>query len=580
MKFKDKFNEILRDLNCTSRRLSVESGISESVISRYRSGERTPKSDSEQIKKITEALYNVSLEQRSSKYTKKIIEEILIDSLKEKNPFDYDSLSKNLNELILALNININDMSKYIVFDSSHISRIRYGKTKPSDPLDFSTKVSNYIATKYNSDEEKRILKELINCNDVGLQDKKIFETIYNYLTNSTSSPSKDYINDFLNNLDNFNLNNYIKAIKFDELKVPNIPFYIIKNKTYYGIEEMKKGELDFFKATVLSKSKEDIFMCSDMPMEDMAKDIDFGKKWMFAIAMSLKKGLHINIIHNLDRPFNEMMLGLESWIPIYMTGQVSPYYLKEVKNTPYNHLNYVSGVAALSGECIKGYHNKGKYYLTSNSRELEYYQEKKDLLLKKANSLMDIYNESSMNKLKTFLLKDAKVIADRKRVLSSLPLFTINDALLLKILKRNKLSKEEIKKIVDYKKEEEKNINIILKNGIITDNIFIEEKSTFDKDNIYLSLENIFYKDKIKYTYEEYKEHLKNTRDYSKNNKNYKININSTKTFNNISINIVKDNYVVITKQDFPTIHFIIRHPKLIEAINNFNPLVIEKDL
>ncbi len=580
MEFKDKFNEILRDLNCTSRRLSVESGISESVISRYRSGERTPKSDSEQIKKITEALYNVSLEQRSSKYTKKIIEEILIDSLKEKNPFDYDSLSKNLNELILALNINISDMSKYIVFDSSHISRIRYGKTKPSDPLEFSTKVSNYIATKYNSDEEKRILKELINCNDVGLQDKKIFETIYNYLTNSTSSPSKDYINDFLNNLDNFNLNNYIKTIKFDELKVPNLPFYIIKNKTYYGIEEMKKGELDFFKATVLSKNKGDIFMCSDMPMEDMAKDIDFGKKWMFAIAMSLKKGLHINIIHNLDRPFNEMMLGLESWIPIYMTGQVSPYYLKEAKNTPYNHLNYVSGVVALSGECIKGYHNKGKYYLTSNSRELEYYQEKKDLLLKKANSLMDIYNESSMNKLKTFLLKDAKVIADRKRVLSSLPLFTINDDLLLKILKRNKLSKEEIKKIVDYKKEEEKNINIILKNGIITDNIFIEEKSTFDKDNIYLSLENIFYKDKIKYTYEEYKEHLKNTRDYSKNNKNYKININSTKTFNNISINIVKDNYVVITKQDFPTIHFIIRHPKLIEAINNFNPLVVEKDL
>ena len=40
----------------------------------------------------------------------------------------------------------------------------------------------------------------------------------------------------------------------------------------------MKKGELDFFKATVLSKSMEDVFMCSDMPMEDMAKDLDFGK--------------------------------------------------------------------------------------------------------------------------------------------------------------------------------------------------------------------------------------------------------------------------------------------------------------
>ena len=49
------------------------------------------------------------------------------------------------------------------------------------------------------------------------------------------------------------------------------------------------------------------------------------------------------------------MMLGLESWIPIYMTGQISPYYLKEVKNRVYNHLNYVSGAVALTGECIKG---------------------------------------------------------------------------------------------------------------------------------------------------------------------------------------------------------------------------------
>lgn len=157
----------------------------------------------------------------------------------------------------------------------------------------------------------------------------KLFHKIYDYLVSNYHTNNKNYINDFLTNLDKFDLNDYIKAIKFDELKVPSLPFYIVKSKNYYGIEEMKKGELDFFKATVLSKSMEDVFMCSDMPMEDMTKDLDFGKKWMFAIAMSLKKGLHLNIIHNLDRPFNEMMLGLESWIPIYMTGQISPYYLK-----------------------------------------------------------------------------------------------------------------------------------------------------------------------------------------------------------------------------------------------------------
>ena len=90
---------------------------------------------------------------------------------------------------------------------------------------------------------------------------------------------------------------------------MPSLPFQLPVSRNYYGIEEMKQGELDFFKTTVLSKSLEDVFMCSDMPMADMAEDLDFGKKWMFGIAMMMKKGLHINIIHNIDRPFREMML-------------------------------------------------------------------------------------------------------------------------------------------------------------------------------------------------------------------------------------------------------------------------------
>ena len=52
----------------------------------------------------------------------------------------------------------------------------------------------------------------------------------------------------------------------------------------------MKRGELDFFKATVLSKDTEDIFMCSDMPMEDMAQDVEFSKKWnLKTVLMKLK---------------------------------------------------------------------------------------------------------------------------------------------------------------------------------------------------------------------------------------------------------------------------------------------------
>jgi hypothetical protein len=42
-------NKYLKELNCSSKKLSNESGLSESVISRYRSGERTPVKNSEQF---------------------------------------------------------------------------------------------------------------------------------------------------------------------------------------------------------------------------------------------------------------------------------------------------------------------------------------------------------------------------------------------------------------------------------------------------------------------------------------------------------------------------------------------------
>ena len=575
MNFKEVLNKYLKELNCSSKKLSNESGLSESVISRYRSGERTPVKNSEQLNKLTKALFNIAKDNGKNKYTlDKIVSDFNIAL--PSDDFDYTTFSNNLNTLITSLNINTHEMSKYIIFDASHISRIRYGKAKPSNPVEFSNKICSYILNRYKNPDDINNLMMIIGCKRSDLSNEKIYSTLFNWLT-SEIVPVKNQISDFLHHLDSFNLDDYIKVIKFDELKVPCIPFYKAKTKHYYGIEEMKQGELNFFKGTVLSKSKEDIFMCSDMPMEDMAEDIEFGKKWMFAIAMCLKKGHHLNIIHNLDRPFNEMMLGLESWIPIYMTGQISPYYLSNLKNNIYNHLNYVSAAAALSGECINGFHNKGMYYLTTNKNEIEYYKEKSDLLLKKAKPLMEIYRENNIKEYHLFLKKEENIECDRTRYISSLPLFTISDELLIKILKRNKLTKEEINKIIKYKNNEFKYMNSILKKNKVFDYIYVIKENEFISDTPSLLLNNLFIDKTINYTYKEYIEHLKLTNEYAKNNKNYNVLTEKDKTFKNITITILKNNHVIISKNSNPTIHFVIRHPKLVAAIESFNPLVKE---
>ena len=560
MEFNDILNKYIGLIKCTSKELAQKSNLSESIISRYRNASRIP--NIETLKVLSSTLSELS----NNKYKKKdIFNEF--NNVLNNSELNFDIIKNNLNILIDTFNISAKELSNYLNYDASYLSKIKTGNRIPSNKHEFINSLSNFIYKKYNNDKNYSTLKKLLN-NDITIDNIKEW-----ILTNKIDEEKET--NHFLKVLDTFDLNDYIKSIKFDELKIPNIPFYIIKTKTYYGIEEMKKGELDFFKGTVLSKNHGDIFMCSDMPMEDMAKDLEFGKKWMFGIALSLKKGLHLNIIHNLDRPYNEMMLGLISWIPIYMTGQVSPYYFKDLKNTIYYHLNYVSSSCALTGECIKNNHNKGKYYLTNNKKDLEYYKEKARLLLNKSNSLMDIYKEENINDYNTFLNKDNNIKKDRKRILSSLPLFTINDTLLIKILKRNNINEEDINKILEYKNIEFNNIKNILKTNTITDTIYNLNNDDFKKENIYLSLENIFYNKHIKYTYEEYINHYNDTINYSKNNKNYKIINNNNRTFKNINVTSVLNNYVIISKGNNPIIHFVIRHPKLIDAINNFNPLI-----
>ena len=577
MTFSEQLNIYINKFECTSKDLALVSGLSSTVISRYKNGERTPNINSDQFERLVSGLYELSVKSKSN-IPKDIIRTSLVNTLNGVL-ISPNELGKNFNALILALNISITDLSRYIGYDASFISKIRVGTRTPSKPQDFIDAVCNFISSKYKNPANKETISSLIDCSKEDLEDDKEYFNLLKkwFSNNSTDNISQDRVSDFLKNLDEFNLEEYIDKIHFNDLKIPFVPFYKAISKNYYGIEEMKKGELDFFKATVLSKSTEPVFMCSDMPMEDMAKDIDFGKKWMFAIAMTLKKGLHLNIIHNLNRPFNEMMLGLESWVPIYMTGQVSPYYLKNYQDDFYSHLNYVSGSVALVGECINGCHEDGKYYLTSSKSEVDYYKNKDSNLLKKASPLMNIYTKDSCDEYNAFLFSSTKCEGTRKRILPFLPIHTISDSLLESILNRNNIPKNEIeniKKSVNRQKDFIKKTTELYELKDEIPNILKEE---FEKVKPYMSLCDSFYEKKVYYTYTEYIEHLSLTQKFCKNNSNYSISYSNNHPFKNIRIFSCGDEWIMVSKANSPSIHFVIKHAKLKKAIEEFVPPVVE---
>ena len=377
----------------TAKALSEKSGISASSLSRIKNAKGTVSLSSEELSALANAVEALTEGEKTA--------DIVISTVKSCDNYSSEKSSivlNNLNSLISFLNINVSELAKSLNFDPSYLSRIRSGERKPADAVDFALGVSRFAVKKCVEASSKAGLRELIGNTEGDLQ-----SAVQVWLCEGEISP-KDDINSFLTTLNNFNLDEYIESIHFNDIKVLTLPFNLPAKKSYIGLREMKKGELDFFRTAILSKASEDVFMHSEMPMADMAEDIDFGKKWMMSIALLIKKGVHLNIIHNLDRPWNEIMLGLEAWIPIYMTGLVSPYYIKNGAKGLFRHLNYVSATAALSGECIEGKHDKGRYYLTTNKDEVAYYKQQSKVLLEKASPLMKIYSFDEEDELNAFL--------------------------------------------------------------------------------------------------------------------------------------------------------------------------------
>ena len=569
MNFQECLNNYIIQIRCNGKELARNSEISETVMSRYRKGERTPYADSEYLKKLSDGIIKTAAEKGIRDFKADKVLQTLRESLEDDRDEPVFNGQK-LDILLRELDINISRLAAFLHYDPSYLSKIRTGKRNPAHQQQFVEKVCEYVIANYKDEQDRKKVVYLIQCNEDELADSSSYRRKLREWLNSSMPDGVDYVSAFLRKVDSFNLDDYIRAIHFDSFKVPKVPFQLPVSRHYYGLKEMREGELDFLKHTVLSKSMKPLYICSDMPVEDMAADEDFAKKYMFGLAMVLKKGLHIHIIHDVERPMKDMMLGLENWVPLYMTGQISPYYLKGVQNRVYSHLHYCSGQVAMTGDCISGHHDLAHYYLTSRKEEVSISQKNMEFLLKKAHPLMDIYREERKKELHASLLENAGKEGRRRRVLAVPDLGVLPKKLLEEILERNHVVLNEKTVILESYKRSATCLETILKHSVVEDEVSVLSEAEYEKYPLVLPLAECFLEKDIRLTYEEYHACIGAAENYAKANENYQFNLTKIKGFHNIQITCFEGKWCMISKNRAPAIHFVIHHPKLRYALEN----------
>lgn len=143
MNFQEQLDAYMEKLHCTGRELASESGVSETIISRYRKGERVPAADSTYLLRLAEGIAQLAAKRGLADMEETQIWNGLKESLPKGEPpvFPYERLDVLLREL----DVNLAQLAAFLHYDVSYLSKIRTGKRRPANPEVFMEKVCIYV---------------------------------------------------------------------------------------------------------------------------------------------------------------------------------------------------------------------------------------------------------------------------------------------------------------------------------------------------------------------------------------------------------------------------------------------------
>ena len=555
MKFSEKLNGYIRRLSCTAKELSEASQLSSAAISRLRSGSRLP--DGKDLERLVGGILAVAARKSVRGLS---AEEVRSDLSEASDLFllDAELFRGNLNRLLEALSVSVSDLARALNYDTSYLSRVRSGQRTPADLRGFSAEVAKYAAGRFTGEPQRLTVAQLIGVSPKDLSDDAAYyRLLLKWLTGDGRSGANSVMA-FLETLDRFDQEGYLKAIRYGEWKVPTVPFSFPTTKRYYGAEEMKMGVLDFLKVTAFSKSEEPAILYNGIPLEESGED-DFRKKYQFGLAVLVKKGLRLRMIHDVGHPFSELMQSLSGYIPFYMSGQLTPYWLEN--GGAFCRSLQVSGAAAIAGECVADGVSHGMACLTKGREELSFYGMQAEDLLKKSRPLMEILRAEEREQF--FAAAAAGTGAFRCR-LSGLPLYTASEALLRRMLESRGIPEEEGRAVLARAARQREQAEAFLKRGTALVEVPQLSEEVFSESSV--GIEGL--SKEAFYRFEEYREHLHETLEFIGLHENCGLKATEAPVFRSLDLWICPGEWAVIAKKGRETVSFLTRYPPLLRSL------------
>ena len=549
--------EYLASRPVTAKALAEAAGISASSLSRWRQGQGAP--DAETAARIAEAM--ITLAERTGRPLSPAETELLRRACAAGKP---GFLHLHFDALLRTLHIQIKELAPYVRFMPSYLSKIRSGKRSPADPARFAEDVCGYVLQ--NRCDEKS-LAALHGAVEFDSPDE-LPAALRRYLLGALPARPPQ-MERFLHHLDCFDLHDHMTRFAAEPPASDIAADTPAPHTDYYGLARIRQSYLVFFRLTLQSDADAPIFLHSDMPIRELTADRTWSQQWMAALAGCLKKGLCLQMIHEVGRALDEMLIGLEIWIPLYMTGQIMPYYFPQAQSGIFRRTDLISGAAYLHGEHIADAPQDAWYELDTGAEQVAAAQKRAAAMLRHALPLMEICTAAEPRRFREFAQSRATEPGAVTVIHPTLPLHTLPEGLLAQMLRRCRVPQAEAKRITEFAAAQQARFSAAVMSHPVTEILAELTEAQFTLHPLRLSLADGLIETQISYTDPEYCRHLEMLRGIR--HPNYRFLVKEELIFRNMQITLKTGKWAVFTKHNSPVTHFIIHHPQMLYALQRF---------
>lgn len=216
-------------------------------------------------------------------------------------------------------------LGQALSFDASYISRIRHGKRRFPQEEAVLAKMAHYFQ---QADPEALAAAPAAGAESVASEGSALLRT----LAAQGSKVSTDVPESAL-------LSGTPSPVSF-----------------YYGNPGKRDAVRRLLKDLDQRRPAGELLLYSDEDMSWLWEDASFISEWQELLTGLLRSGWRITIIHTVSRAANDMYEAIREWLPLYLSGRVTPYYYPLLRDDVFHHTLFIAkGFSALIGSSVSG---------------------------------------------------------------------------------------------------------------------------------------------------------------------------------------------------------------------------------